>query len=295
MTKGPDFDVALSFAGEDRAFVDEVANRLRERGVKVFYDLFEETDLWGKDLYAHLTDVYQHRARYTVIFISEAYSRKLWTNHERRAAQARAFQEAQEYILPVRVDETEIPGVLVTTGYVSLAGRSPEDLVSLITKKLVTSGGSVPTELVRRDYSTVAIAQIGEPTMFRVVIADDEGDPIPGCSITAQAENGTTLEARTDDQGVGLLQVPTRRTHRLLISHADFPATIVERVDPAEEVRVTVPRSDNIGSAVFHSTGYIPGLAGRLNPIRDGGRRMYMYADNIAIDGRKDQPATIEL
>ena len=291
----PDFDVALSFAGEDRAFVDEVANRLREQGVKVFYDLFEEADLWGKDLYAHLTDVYHRRARYTVMFISEAYSRKLWTNHERRAAQARAFQESQEYILPVRVDEAEIPGVLVTTGYVSLAGRSPDDLASLITKKLVTSGGSVPTDLVRRDYGTVAIASIGEPTMLRVIIGDDEGVPVRGCSITAQAENGTTLQGCTDDQGVGTLQVPTRRTYRLLISHANFPATLVERVDPAEEVRVTVPRSDNLGSAVFHSTGNIPGLVGRLNPILDSLGRMYIYADNIAIDGGKDQPASFDL
>src|SRR5690349_8525080 len=107
-----EFDVALSFAGEDRPYVDRVAHELRDRGVKVFYDLFEEADLWGKDLYARLSDVYQRRARFTVMFISAKYAEKLWTNHERRAAQARAFQEAQEYILPARFDETDIPGVL---------------------------------------------------------------------------------------------------------------------------------------------------------------------------------------
>src|SRR5690349_13729629 len=100
MSRSPDYDIALSFAGEDRAYVDQVANILRDRGIRVFYDLFEETDLWGKDLYARLTDVYQNRAKFTVMFISAAYGSKLWTNHERKAAQARAFQEAQEYILP---------------------------------------------------------------------------------------------------------------------------------------------------------------------------------------------------
>lgn len=37
--------IALSFAGEDREYVDQVANLLRDSGVKVFYDKFEEANL----------------------------------------------------------------------------------------------------------------------------------------------------------------------------------------------------------------------------------------------------------
>ena len=85
---------------EDRDYVDKVAKRLQEKGVKVFYDKFEETNLWGKDLYAYFSDVYQNQAFFTIMFISEDYRRKLWTNHERRNAQARAFSENREYILP---------------------------------------------------------------------------------------------------------------------------------------------------------------------------------------------------
>ncbi len=51
------YHVALSFAGEDRKYVEEVANELRSKGVKVFYDKFEETKLWGKDLYVYLRDI----------------------------------------------------------------------------------------------------------------------------------------------------------------------------------------------------------------------------------------------
>ncbi|WP_092123586.1 TIR domain-containing protein [Desulfonatronum thiosulfatophilum] len=91
------YHIALSFAGEDRDYVDRVATHLRENGVEVFYDKFEETKLWGKDLYTYLTDIYQNRALYTVMFVSEAYKEKLWTNHERQSAQARAFSESQEY------------------------------------------------------------------------------------------------------------------------------------------------------------------------------------------------------
>lgn len=132
----PNYDVALSFAGEDRSYVEEVAEHLLKLGVKVFYDKYAEVDLWGKDLYTHLDDVYQKKAKYVVIFISQYYKDKLWTNHERESAQARAFQERRGYILPARFDQTEIPGMRITTGYVDLNRKTPEEFALLIAKKI---------------------------------------------------------------------------------------------------------------------------------------------------------------
>jgi hypothetical protein len=131
-----DYDIALSFAGEDRDYVDQVANVLVGKGVKVFYDSFEEADLLGKDLYSHFADIYGHRARFAVMFVSAAYGAKLWTNHERKAAQSKAFTQNSEYILPVRFDDTEIPGMLPTTGYVRASEKTPEQLASLLIEKL---------------------------------------------------------------------------------------------------------------------------------------------------------------
>jgi hypothetical protein len=93
-----DFDVALSFAGEDRDYAEALADALRQYGVKVFYDKYEQAILWGKDLYTYLSDLYQNRARYCVMLLSQHYAAKLWTNHERQSAQARAFREHKEYI-----------------------------------------------------------------------------------------------------------------------------------------------------------------------------------------------------
>ena len=112
-----EFDVALSFAGEDRKYVERVANRLRTMELRVFYDKYESTDLWGKNLYDHLHTVYSARARFVVLFISKHYSAKLWPNHERQSAQERAFRERKEYILPVRFDTTRLPGLIGTVGY----------------------------------------------------------------------------------------------------------------------------------------------------------------------------------
>ena len=113
-----------------------VAGSLISKGVRVFYDRFEQVDLWGKNLYEHLADVYAKQARYTVMFISRHYAEKVWTSHERRAAQARAIRESEEYILPVRFDGTEIPGVLDTTAYLDLRILSPEELALAVAKKI---------------------------------------------------------------------------------------------------------------------------------------------------------------
>jgi len=129
-----EYDVALSFAGEDREYVEQVANILKEKNIKVFYDKYEEAELWGKDLYVHLDDIYRKKARFTVMFISKHYANKLWTNHERKSAQARAFKERGAYILPARFYDTDVDGILPTVGHISLkpkpgapASPAPED------------------------------------------------------------------------------------------------------------------------------------------------------------------------
>lgn len=131
-----EYDVVLSFAGENRPYVEKVAEFLIKSGVKIFYDKYDEIDLWGKDLYIHLDEVYRLKAKYCVMFISEHYKRKLWTNHEMKSALARAFVENQEYILPARFDDTELPGIRPTLGYIDLINLSPEDFAIKILSKL---------------------------------------------------------------------------------------------------------------------------------------------------------------
>lgn len=133
------YDVVISFAGENRNYAKDLANALRRRNVAVFYDDYEKAALWGVNLYTHLSDVYQNQAQYCVILISEHYAKKLWTNHEREAAQARAFTEHKEYILPVRLDDTKIPGLPPTVGYLKWPPEGAESIANLILDKLKLS------------------------------------------------------------------------------------------------------------------------------------------------------------
>lgn len=130
------YDIAVSFANEDRRIVESYCRILSSRGLKVFYDMFEQTNLWGTNLYDKLDEVYRTKALFCVLFISQHYAIKVWTNHERKSAQARALKENREYVLPVRLDDTEIPGILPTTVCQDLRKVSIEELAEITIKKV---------------------------------------------------------------------------------------------------------------------------------------------------------------
>lgn len=131
------YDVALSFAGEDRVHAKELAKLLKSGGYRVFYDDYEKPRLSGKNLYDELSSVYQDQARYCVMFLSKHYARNWWPNHERESAQARAFIEKnREYILPIRLDDTKIPGLLMTVGYLDLRSMTIQQVYHVLEQKL---------------------------------------------------------------------------------------------------------------------------------------------------------------
>ncbi|MEN9503222.1 MAG: hypothetical protein RI964_2507 [Pseudomonadota bacterium] len=295
MINRQEFDIALSFASENRDYVDQVANLLRDSGVKVFYDLFEEANLWGKNLYDYLSDIYMNKALYTIMFISEHYAKKMWTSHERNAMQARAFQESQEYILPVRFDDTAITGVLPTVGYISLVNRTPHQLVEIIHKKLINNGRTVPTETMRKALSSITTIPRIPPQNPCISVISTLGTAVSDAIIVAIASNNTTKTVKTNPAGIATLTIATRRSYRLLIAHPSFSGAVIPSWDPAENIQVSLAQTDNIGSIICHGTGFIPGLEGRLNPILDTSNRTYLYADNIAINGGDNQPVTFEI
>ena len=131
-----DYDVALSFAGEDRDYAEQIAQALKRSNIKVFYDKFEKAKLWGKEGTIYLADLFRLRSRYCVIFVSENYKKKRWTNLELKAALARALEDNEDYILPIRLDDTEISGILPTNFYLNWHEESIESIVQLIEEKM---------------------------------------------------------------------------------------------------------------------------------------------------------------
>ena len=130
--KSASFSVGLSFAGEQRDYVEEVALALRARDVDVFYDAFYEVELWGCNLVDTLDDLYSERMNAVIIFVSKDYVEKPFTDVERQAALSTAIRTREKRIFPVRFDEVRLPGLPSTIAYLEVSKNTPEQLAAKI-------------------------------------------------------------------------------------------------------------------------------------------------------------------
>ena len=131
-----EFDVALSFAGEDRRDAESIAGMLTREGFSVYYDEYVTAQVWGQRLTEHLSNVYGRRAKFCVIFVSKNYAKKVWPRVELEAALRRSYEENREYILPLRLDDSDLPEIADDVHYVDLRDAGYDRVVSLLKEKL---------------------------------------------------------------------------------------------------------------------------------------------------------------
>lgn len=131
-----DFDIAVSFADEDREYVENVVAALTASGVSVFYDRDHTAEMWGEDLIEYFDQVYRERSRYVIMFVSTHYANKMWTRLERRSALSRGLEQAHAYVLPVRLDDTQLPGLRPSVGYLDARQSGADGIVGMVHKKL---------------------------------------------------------------------------------------------------------------------------------------------------------------
>lgn len=131
-----EYDVALSFSGENRKIVECIANKLKEKNVSVFYDKFEQNKLWGQKLSDYFKKTYGKNTRFVLPFISKEYSLKDWTNFEFTIARDESKRRETEFILPIRLDNTIIIGLHNDISYLDFEKEGIDGIVSAIMFKL---------------------------------------------------------------------------------------------------------------------------------------------------------------
>lgn len=294
---GKRYHVALSYASEQRDYVDQVAKFLKDRNVRCFYDTDEESTLWGKNLAEALEGIFQNRqASYAVIFISQEYVKKKFPRMEFQAALVNAINQEREYILPARFDSTKLPGLSDLVKYIDLKDKLPEDFAEMIIRKMTEEGiylgHYTPTEASK--IQKVPRKQESEVTL---TIKDEPGNPISGAAVYLIHQNGTHRSATSNKSGAATFarDGSTAGFYTIFVAHKDFPAYIIDDFQCDRDCEVNLKRKTGIGSIIFsNGTGSIPGIDkdGMLNPILDQIGRLYLYAQNISInDSLKQQPA----
>jgi hypothetical protein len=152
----------------------ELAKQIQTAGYSVFYDEFEE--LWGQDLSVKLHDVYGKQSRFCVILVSKHYLKKPWTNMERKAVLARAMQQDAAYLLPIRLDDSELPGLASVTAYKDLRQQPMEKILESL-KRILGPPPSAVEQLVKRRPEDIIIRMYPRNFLGIVVQKDNVNTP----------------------------------------------------------------------------------------------------------------------
>ncbi len=200
------WDVALSFARAQRDYVERVAAALKVQGVRCFYDADEQIDLWGKYLPEELPAIYGEQAATVVVFVSADYAARDWTRLERRAALDRAVRERREYVLPVRFDDTPLPGLLAGLVAIDVRGRSPLEFAGMVAAKLADLG------IIGRTAESAEQAAAREAALMSLYIQANT-EVLSSETETASSSSNTWIKISSD--GACWMVVPDDETGEL--------------------------------------------------------------------------------
>ena len=170
------------------------------------------------------------------------------------------------------------------------------DGVHIIRRETWELCGKYPEYRVVDDSEVLLVipAATQEQSPARTVISVRSGGrPLSGADLLLLFPNKTWKQATTDELGEAAADLHTTQLPMTVFASALGHAAHLERNwTPSERaLAIDLGALPEGGSVIFpEATGHIPGLKGRLNPIRDAHDRTYLYASNIAIDEGEQQP-----
>lgn len=132
------FKVALSFPGEKREYISNVADELKRRLPRgsVFYDQDFTAQLARPNLDTLLQKIYLNNSDLVVVFLSAEYEKKEWCGLEWRAIREIIKNRSDNSIMFMRFDSTQIEGSFSIDGYVDLSRFSPQHAAEMIIERI---------------------------------------------------------------------------------------------------------------------------------------------------------------
>ena len=165
----------------------------------------------------------------------------------------------------------------------ALAGRRPVfELIGERELKLTLPGASPP---------------LPEGIAMRVEVTEAaSGKPLADAHVLALYPNKTFLEAHTNVLGQADFLLHSHVPMTVFCAAPGYSAAVVTEQVPNGAVSLQLDAAADGGSRIIaNRTGQLPGIRGRLNPVLDHLDRMYLYADNIAVNDGMAQPVHFAL
>lgn len=143
-TQNYTYDIALSFANEDLKIAKKIAKQLKRLGVT--YYLYTEEVIFASNLTATTWNIYHQESRFAVVLISKHYKEKKWASREWDAINAVHRPYNSSYIIPIRLDDTELPGLHPDIIFIKWKNNASHTAISLF-----QSIKSISTKKVKND------------------------------------------------------------------------------------------------------------------------------------------------
>ena len=133
------FDVAFSFPGEVRGYVESVAAELeREIGPdSYFYDNNYKAQLARPSLDTLLQEIYSSRSKLVVVFLCEKYQEKAWCGIEFRAIKEIIMKRDHQKVMFIKMDEGKVDGVFNTDGYIDGRSHTESEVAGFIQERVL--------------------------------------------------------------------------------------------------------------------------------------------------------------
>lgn len=134
-------DVVIVFSVADRSTAEEFARLLAGRNIKVSLDELKDPNVGSIEPAAHLAETFARKARFYLLLISRSFPQTNWRDVEQMTGQQHADATPGGSVIPVRLDDTDLPGVEDPTQLRDLRSHSKQDIVDLIAGTIVREKG----------------------------------------------------------------------------------------------------------------------------------------------------------
>ncbi|MCX2947047.1 hypothetical protein [Lentzea sp. NEAU-D7] len=126
------YDIAVSFAEEEREYVRRTVTAARALALKVFYEPDMTNAWWGRHYLFEKRKIYGQLALHFVPFISAGYFSRPSPRDDFAHAVVRAVERGDRYILPVLVGEVRVPEELLSPhiGVLHADLHTPEEVAA---------------------------------------------------------------------------------------------------------------------------------------------------------------------
>ena len=128
------YDIAISYESNNRKYVKEVVEYLKSDGFTVFFDEDKKMELLSENLKTKLYQIYQNESLIKVLFVTEEYMKRPYTQLESRAA-LRSIKDNHRRLVVINFMDAHIPEEF--KDYVYLKGDSSTDEIAYLISERV--------------------------------------------------------------------------------------------------------------------------------------------------------------